>query len=283
MSVVSELFRYLKISLSGSLTRDIASGDMNIYVSLTTTPERIFKIKDTLNSLIDQSLAANSIILNIPEKSLKGNPYSLPIFLRDQTSIKVNWIPEDLGPASKSLPSLKNPDIPSDALLVILDDDQVYPKDLLKVYFEASEKYPKNALTLCGWKTPQSLEHQDKKILRGAGLKIIDPKANIQGDVDVEILQGASSYAIKKTFFDNQIFDFSISPSKAMFADDIWLSGHLAKKNIGRTLIKADFAYCRLLAYPHFKTEGLRDTANADNTNNDALYRYFENDWRLFD
>ncbi|MFY0606651.1 MAG: hypothetical protein JXR10_08045 [Cyclobacteriaceae bacterium] len=283
MSVFSELFRYFRISLRVGLKDSSKVSNSNIYVSLTTTPDRIGKIKDTLNSLLDQNTQAQAIILNLPRVSLKGVEYSIPSFLKNNTNVTINWIPEDLGPASKSLPTLRNPDIPSDALIVVLDDDQVYPKNLLELYLQSSQLYPDHALTICGWKVPKSLQHQEKKILRGAGLKLAEPKANISEDSQVEVLQGASSYAIKKSFFDNQIFDFSVAPINAMFADDIWLSGHLAKRKVPRKLIKGSFSYCRILAYPHFKTEGLRDTANADNSNNDALYRYFENDWQLFD
>jgi hypothetical protein len=283
MAVIPELLRYVKISFfhpQPKLKRKEKSG---VYVSLTTTPSRISKLRDTLISLSDQSVLPEEIIINIPKISKGGIRYEIPDFINHMKLVHINFIEEDLGPASKSLPTLKIPSIPSDALIIVLDDDQVYPKKLIENYLHHARTLPNHALTLCGWRVPKSLEHSDKKILRGAGLKIVKPKPNISGNTSVEIIQGASSYAIRKSFFTNEVFDYVHAPKGAFFADDIWLSGHLAKKKIPRTLVMGNFAYCRMESYKHLKTKGLRDTANADNSNNDALYRYFEGDWKLFD
>ena len=44
-----------------------------IIVSLTTIPPRLPNIKDTINSILDQSIKPNNIVLNLP---LKYNNYS---------------------------------------------------------------------------------------------------------------------------------------------------------------------------------------------------------------
>lgn len=284
MSAISELLRYLKICLipkSAPLPNPTAQKS-NLLVSLTTTPDRLPKIHQTLRSLIDQTVLPAAIYLNLPEKSMKGKAYEITSDLLNFPLLKINRPAIDQGPATKSLPVLADNSIDSDTIIVVLDDDQVYPKNLLETYYTNSLKFPEHALTICGWKTPQTLRHSDKKILRGAGLKLNDPNANISKNEEVEIIQGASSYAIKKRFFTSEIFDFDKALPKAMFADDIWISGQLAKAKTPRILLKADFAYCRIMSLSHFKTEGLRDTANGDNTINDALYEYFRNNWKLF-
>lgn len=283
MAVLPEIFRYLVISLLSPSFAERRIENNEAYISLTTTPARIHKIKDTLLSLLNQTVPPAQIILNLPKRSRKGEKYDVPSFLSEMRLVKINFIEEDLGPASKSLPTLKLPAIPSDALIIVLDDDQVYPKKLIENYLRHATELPNHALTLCGWRVPKSLEHRDKNILRGAGLRILEPTPNIGENTAVEIIQGASSYAIRKSFFDNSIFDYTNAPPGAFFADDIWLSGHLARKKIPRTVVTGAFAYCRMESYRHLRSKGLRDTDNADNSNNDALYRYFESDWKLFD
>lgn len=284
MSALKELLRYLKICLFPAipLIAKNFSKNTGLVVSLTTTPDRLPKIRQTLLSLLDQSIQPNAIFLNLPEISLKGKTYDIPVDLMNFPLLTINRPKLDQGPATKSLPVLADPKVDEDTLIVVLDDDQVYPYTLLETYLRAGENAPDQALTICGWKVPSSLKHADKKILRGAGLKLTDPKPNVMQDEMVEIIQGASSYAVRKRFFTKEISDFSIAPPKAMFADDIWISGQLAKNNIPRKLIKAPFAYCRIMSLSHFKTEGLRDTANADNTNNDNLYHYFQPYWKLY-
>lgn len=279
MSALGEVFRYLGISLFRNIPSDPIESQKEVYISLTTLPDRIHKIKPVLISLLDQSIPAKTIFLNVPKKTRTGEPFPIPEELNQIPRLQINYIPKDLGPGTKFLPLLKDPRIPDDALLIVLDDDQVYPKNLIECYLQATADNPHCAFSLCGWSVPETLKHSDKMILRGAGLKLFNPSSNIKKSTSVDVIQGASSYAIKKQFFDDSVFDYSDAPKGAFFADDIWISGHLAKRGVPRMVLKSNLAYCRLHALSHFSTQGLRDTANADNSNNDALYTYFEAYW----
>ncbi|MEQ8580721.1 MAG: hypothetical protein RIC30_05865 [Marinoscillum sp.] len=232
---------------------------------------------------MDQTVLPEEIILNLPLESMKGKPYVLPRFLNKIEKLRINRVPVDLGPGTKLFPTLKDERIKENDLIVVVDDDQVYPKKLLETYKNNVEKFPDTALTLCGWNVPPGMEHGKKKTKKGAGIKFQDPTPNVSGPMNIEILQGASSFLVRKSFFTEEVFDYSAAAKGALFADDIWFSGHLAKNKIPRKLIIGDFALYRLHSFKHMGTTGLRYSVNADNQNNNDLYKYFEAHWKNFD
>ena len=287
MSRVSEVLRYINIcffrGLFASKSKTSSSKGVKCYFTLTTTPDRLPKIRATLLSLTDQTIPPTEIILNLPKKSMKGKRYDLPKFLKNFTNLRVNRVPVDLGPGTKLIPTLKDKNIHKDDLIIVVDDDQVYPKRLLESYHKNVKTYPNTALTLCGWNVPPNMEHNRKKTKKGAGIKFKDPNPNVSGPTSVEILQGASSFLVRKSFFTQDVFDYSKAPEGALFADDIWFSGHLAKNNVPRKLIIGDFAFYRMHSFEHMGTTGLRYSINADNQNNNVLYKHFEKYWKNFD
>lgn len=287
MSRVSEVLRYINICFfNGAFTRTTrisTSKEAKFHFTLTTTPDRLNKIKATLLSLNDQTTPPSEIILNLPVMSMKGKQYVLPKYLMKIKNLRINRVPEDLGPGTKLIPTLHDDSIAANDFIVVVDDDQVYPKRLLETYLKNTRTFPGAALTLCGWNVPPDMKHNRKKTKKGAGIKFKDPNPNVPEPLNVEILQGASSFLVCKSFFTKDVFDYSDAPEGALFADDIWFSGHLAKNNIPRKLIIGDFAFYRMHSFKHMGTTGLRYSVNADNQNNNALYKYFEAHWKKFD
>src|SRR5687768_8477868 len=99
---------------------------INIHIrtvfSLTTTPDRINRIRPTLESLRDQTRPANAIYLNVPYYSRKtGKPYQLPEWLDDFPEVTVVRC-EDYGPATKLIPALELEKDP-ETIIIVVDDD----------------------------------------------------------------------------------------------------------------------------------------------------------------
>jgi len=250
------------------------AAEKGVFFSLTTTPGRIKKLKATIASLLDQEVAAAGIILNIPEKYRRsGQTYSIPPFISNIPQVDINRC-VDFGPATKLLPTLKKLANHSHAKIIVVDDDQVYPKGLVKTYIQAAENSPKTALGLCGWNVPGNFRHPSREVKRGAGIRIFDAQPNIHRDETVDILQGATSYMVRVNFFDKRVFDLIES---AYSADDIWISGHLAKNGISKKVLKTNFAYARIDAY-HTR-EHLKHSVNKSNEHNNYLYEYFSPYW----
>ncbi len=269
-----EFFRYVALHLLPGSSFDSNNTDTrkDVYLSLTTIPSRIGTLKATINSLLDQSTKPKKIIINLAgfEKD------QIPVFLL-RKEIELNLVTRDLGPATKFLPTLKL--VPKDALVIIVDDDQVYPKTLVQNYVEASMKFPDCALCMVGWETPQSLQHEDRVIQFGAKFRLNHKEKPVKDVVPVDIMQGASSYAIKPSFFDESLFQYKEAPSEAYYVDDIWISGHLAKRKVSKLIFPASFKYCRLSNLKVGAKTGLIKTANKNHQNNNVLYQYFKDYW----
>ena len=99
-----------------------------IYLSLTTSPKRISKITQALDS-IDKSLVSK-IFLTLPERFGRNNkPYIIPENIKNYPKLEILRIGKDLGPITKLIPTvrhvrdiLKEPN----SIIVTIDDDINY-------------------------------------------------------------------------------------------------------------------------------------------------------------
>ena len=124
---------------------------MKFIISFTTTPCRINKIKPMLDSILNQQLKPNLIILNLPEIFYRtGEKYIIPNFLNE--NITINRVKKDYGPATKIIPTVyylinNNYDI-NDTYIIYLDDDIKYSEYLVFTY-DYLLKSNVNPLILC--------------------------------------------------------------------------------------------------------------------------------------
>ena len=104
-----------------------------IYVGLTTLPSRFGRIRDTIESLLSQTVVPDKIFLSIPDRSIReGCGYVMPDWLTGELSQRVEVVrcPEDYGPGTKLLGCL--PRITRPACLIIVDDDLKYAPFLVE-------------------------------------------------------------------------------------------------------------------------------------------------------
>lgn len=101
-----------------------------VYLSMTTSPQRIDKIHYVIEPLIDSSLISK-IYLNLPKLySKKKIPYMIPEKLkRFEPKLQIVRFENDMGPISKLIPAVRyirkhEPD--GDAIIITLDDDTGY-------------------------------------------------------------------------------------------------------------------------------------------------------------
>ena len=280
MSALSETLRYVRLCLHPSRTlkdKGADSSSVEIYFSLTTTPGRIHRIRPTLRSLLDQSVKATGIILNIPEVSRKtGTPYSIPQWLQKSTAITINRC-EDYGPATKTLPTLQLLAEKPGTLIIVVDDDQIYPRELVATHFKASKELPNTMIGLLGWKVSKTLLFKDKTNISSSRVRFFKKVKRIKQPVEVDVLQGSSSYLLTSQMFDTTVFDL---PEAAYFADDIWIAGIAAKRGIKKVVIPAGFSFSRLHSMFMHNRDALKKNENRDNQHNEALYHLFKAHWR---
>ena len=115
-----------------------------IYVSISTIPQRIKNLNESVKSLLNQTKKPDKIFINIPFKYQRFTEIikddQIPKF--DSNLIEITRC-EDCGPATKLLGSLNK--IEKNSLVILADDDHVYENYMIEKFFYFYSKSPNNA------------------------------------------------------------------------------------------------------------------------------------------
>lgn len=121
-------------------TSGVSSGrPIPLIVSLTSFSKRINQVHLTIESLFQQSLKPDRIILWLSEEDFGAE--DIPEILRAQSKrgLEVRLCAKDLGPYTKFYYSLL--EFP-EALILTVDDDVLYPPDMIDQLYRAYLKEP---------------------------------------------------------------------------------------------------------------------------------------------
>ena len=115
-----------------------------IYVSISTIPQRIKHLNESVKSLLNQTKKPDKIFINIPFKYQRFTEIikddQIPKF--DSNLIEITRC-EDCGPATKLLGSLNK--LEKNSLVILADDDHVYENYMIEKFFYFYSKAPNNA------------------------------------------------------------------------------------------------------------------------------------------
>ena len=113
-----------------------------IIVSLTSFPARISTTYLTINSLLNQTLMPNKIILNLSEEEFLNKEKDLPENLLNlqKQGLTINWCKNNVRSYKKLIPTLNS--YPND-IIITVDDDFVYDKNLIKFLYNSYKNDPK--------------------------------------------------------------------------------------------------------------------------------------------
>lgn len=132
------------LQLQQSMLQSQASGVGNdlpqeLVISLTTYSKRIHDVYLTIESLFQQSLKADRVVLWLSAQDFK--PEDIPHSLRklEARGLTIGFCEEDLGPYTKFYYAVQQY---PDALLVTVDDDILYPVDMLDQLYHAWQREP---------------------------------------------------------------------------------------------------------------------------------------------
>jgi hypothetical protein len=134
---------------------------------------------------------------------------------------------DDEGPATKLLPALR---AEPDSLLVVADDDMIYPVDFLETLLCAHRDRPAAAIGWRGWRMPPEADPHALDVVRA-----IDVKRTTA----VDVLHGTWGYLLPPGALDEAVHRFEGWPDAARWVDDVWISGHLARRGVARWVAPA--------------------------------------------
>src|SRR5919106_1233886 len=245
-----------------------------VIASLTTVPERIENLGPTIRSLLKQTRPPDEIILAVPEFSIReGRPYVVPGYLLRLPRLRILCSRRDWGPATKFIPVVREELAAGrgDTLIMVVDDDRVYPRDALETYLHYNQQFPEAALCFRGAAMPRTLDWREARMIKASELR--QPEA-------VAGITGCGSYLIQPRFFDESLWDYSGAPEGAFYMDDIWLSGCLPRRKVQRYVVPGS-AMMRSVRRQR-RTLSLHDVPNGRQYNNNETIAFFGNAWDVF-
>jgi hypothetical protein len=262
--------RFIRKTLAANRTFD----NRRVIVSLSTVPDRINNLRPTIRSLLKQSRPPDEIVLAIPEFSIREQrPYAVPEHVSRWPRLRVVHCRRDWGPATKFIPIVREELAAGrgNTLVMVVDDDRIYPRDALETYLHYNEQLPDAALCFRGAAMPRNLDWRDAKMIRASELREPQPAA---------VITGCGSYLIQPRFFDESLWDYSQAPQGAFYMDDIWISGCLTRRNVKRYVVPAS-AMMRSVIRQR-RTLSLHDVPNGRQYNNNATIAFFGKTWDVF-
>jgi hypothetical protein len=207
--------------------------DRRVIASLSTVPDRIGNLEPTIRSLLKQTRPPDEIVLAIPEFSVREQrPYVVPKYIARLPRVRVLHCAEDWGPATKFIGAVQDELAAGreSSLIVVVDDDRLYPRDALETYLFYNKQLPNAALCFRGAAMPSTFDWDDAKMIYGKDLR--EPRP-------VAVVTGCGSYLIQPRFFDRSLWDYSEAPPVAFYIDDIWISAWLSRRGVQRYVIPA--------------------------------------------
>ena len=245
-----------------------------IIASLSTLPDRIAKLGPTLQSLLNQTRPPDEIVLAVPPFSFRQKKaYVIPPALAAISQLQIVRCDRDWGPATKFIPTIQR-ELAADrggTLVMVVDDDRIYPRDAIETYLHYQEQLPDAALCFRGGEMPRTLDWQDAKLTYGDQIR--EPRP-------VAVVTGCGSYLIQPRFFDEALWDYSNAPAGAFFMDDIWISGCLDRRGVKKYVVPGS-AMMRTVAR-QLGTLTLHNVPGGRQPSNNETIRYFHESWNVF-
>lgn len=205
----------------------------NVVVTLTTIPERLLDTKygengimSCIKSLQNQNYSDFEIHFNIPYISTYSmDEYVIPEWLYQFDKIKI-FRTDDLGPATKAIPTIQRITNP-ETIIIICDDDLVYHKDMVN-------EHVKNQLErdcVFGYDSLGTTEP-----------KFGDPRDHFVVSVPFEmggnIMQHYKTVSYKRRYFDDDFFTDFVGKTRS---DDILLSAYMNKQGIKKIVMPYEY------------------------------------------
>lgn len=190
-------------------------------ISLTTTPQRLPFIKDTLVQLTKQTIPVNQVYLHIPRVSKKtGQPYRVPMAYHQIPGLTIHYCKHDVGPLTKLWPTLELEHDP-DTLIFLADDDEWYPPDFFNELYHQALQHPQCALGYRGVQVKPQWTHVN------------------EASTQIDLLETYAGVCYRRGFFDIEKFPPPSDKSPCFTTDDLWI-GHHVKRVMGVTLRTLD-------------------------------------------
>src|SRR5574344_421309 len=202
-----------------------------LIVSLTTFPARINIVYKTISTLLQQTLKPDEVVLWLAEEQFPNKELPENLTRLQQFGLSIKWC-EDIRSFKKLIPSLK--EFPED-IIVTVDDDNYYDKNLLKYLYSSYLKNPKCIQARQAFRVK---EYKNKKLSIKSRSYIYD-KTYLPSFLNEPVGCGGVLYpphCLHQNVLNKEEF-MQVIPTN----DDIWFWAHAIRNNTKIEVIKNNY------------------------------------------
>ena len=244
-----------------------------IIVSMTSYPERIAYVEKVLDSIINQTIKPDKIILYLSLAQF-SNQKILPDYSKyEQYGFEISWHDEDIGPHKKYYYVMQEH---PDSIIITVDDDILYNNTMVEELLNYHNQYPKAVIArrahLITCTTDEKIAPYSKWKIEYDGY-IGTPRMDL-------LATGCAGVLYPPYIFDKEIFNKKVFLEYCKFADDMWLKVMEIYSNIPTVLAISSFEDNLI---PGISDSGLHVTNNAQGGNDiqlNNIIKYYDDKMR---
>lgn len=246
--------------------------DEEVVVSLTTHGNRIHAVHLAIESIMQQTVLSNRIVLWLSKDAFQGE--TLPIALQRQVErgLEIAYC-EDLGSYTKLIPSLKR--FPG-ACIITVDDDLAYSPDLLEKLIRAHKSHPSD---ICAARIHRIvLDEAGSPIPYDEWGRCVEecPKEN-----NLAFFTGCGGILYPPGCFTEEVFNRDVFLDACPSADDVWFNAMRLLSGVRVTKVFSSTRNGDYLALPSSQVNSL--WAKNRKTNNDLAIAAVYGRYGLFE
>lgn len=197
-----------------------------LIVSITSFPLRIGKIWIVIECILRQKMLPNKIVLTLAKSQFENDFDDLPKSLAkyiDNKLLTIDFVDDDIRSHKKYFYTFQNY---NDHLVVLLDDDIIYPSTILNDLYSLHKIYPDQIIAhrcynVSHKKHGQISPYNSWKYSRLAN----EPLATL-------FHTSGAGTLYRPSWFDSELYNAEIIKKLCMYADDVWLNVHAQRNSI---------------------------------------------------
>lgn len=266
-----------------------SASDPRVVISLTTVPGGVSSLGVVISSLKNQTVAADAIEINLPgESNRKLGEYNIEKFQElDMDRVKV-YRTDDWFALTSLVPTVRRALLAkNNTLVIVVDDDKVYPPTLVEDHLRAHRARPKSAHTCRGYKLPPGEDIYQGHYFSRWNERVHSVYGDAIGSPErVAVVTGSDSWSVPSEVFTPKLWDdlrangkpTEIAEAAEKF-NDIYASGQLSRLRVAKYVMP-----CRRQCKDAPKT---RERASQElsywpwsrDKNTEQVMQFFANSW----
>ncbi|MCP9612826.1 hypothetical protein [Coprobacter tertius] len=211
-NIIIQKLKYLAISSQSSGISSNIYADKPLIISLTSYGKKIYDVYLTIESLLNQTVKPNKIILWLSRDEFSSQNLPVSLKMQEKRGLEIKlW--DDLRSYKKIIPTLfQYPDY----LIITVDDDIIYPFDLVESFLNS---YRHNPNKIYCFKAHPILYGSNNTVLPYTEWVKIESKNSSLYNLPI----GVFGVLYPANCFHEDVTKCNIFLDLAPYADDIWL------------------------------------------------------------